>query len=101
MGHTTVYIKVNLITLTFIIAWTETAKFFLISRNYLNAEDPLLHATIHIKIKIYVYEEISKISHLNWRQKVQKFFWRAHLPHTIFSIRIDPQNNVQLVNTKK
>ena len=49
-----------------------------------------------------VYEEISKISHLNWRQKVKKFFWRAHLTdHTIFPIRIDPQNNVQLVNTQK
>ena len=47
------------------------------------------------------YEEISKIWHLNWRQKVKKFFWRAHLPHMVYPIRIDPQNNVQLVNTQK
>ena len=37
-----------------------------------------------------VYEEISKIAHLNWRQKVNKFF----------STRINPQNNVKLVNTQ-
>ena len=35
------------------------------------------------------------------RQKVNKFFWWAHLPHTIFPIRIDPQNNAQLVNRQK
>ena len=46
-----------------------------------------------------VYEEISEISHLNWRQKVKNFFWRAHLRHTIFSTRINPQNHFQLVNT--
>ena len=47
------------------------------------------------------YGEISEIAHLNWFPKFKNFFWRAHLPHTVFPIRIDPQNNVQLVNTQK
>ena len=51
--------------------------------------------------KWYAYDKISEIAHLNWFPKFKKIFCLAHLPHTIFLIRIDPQNNVQLVNTQK
>ena len=38
-----------------------------------------------------IYDEISKIAHLNWWRKVKKKFWLEHLPHTIFLIRIAPR----------
>ena len=54
-----------------------------------------------LSLQCNIYDEISEIAHLNWFPKFKKIFWRAHLPHTTFLIRIDPQNNVQLVNTQK
>ena len=47
----------------------------------------------------WLYDEISNIAHLNFTRKVKQFFWRAHLPYTIFSTRIDSQNYLQLVKT--
>ena len=42
-------------------------------------------------ILLCIDNEISKIAHLNWFPKFKIFFWRAHLPHTVFRFILTPR----------